>query len=182
MQGKRMEIWEVRVSAEWYPGQLRAGAWEDLGSCAGGAPEQVACPQELWAGPPSTRREGVRSPWPVPQPCPGTMGEGKQGKASHNLPPARASPPKAPQPPSASWGGQGLFLPCSPSPQLGCSWCRGVRMLSLFLLPPLSSLPRRHALPSLMEGCLQRGCALLSSGQPFLHEATHTTHQSGLIC
>lgn len=56
MRGKRMEIWEVRVSTEWYPGKLRAGAWEDLGSSAGGAPEQVA---------PSTRALGRPPPLPV---------------------------------------------------------------------------------------------------------------------
>lgn len=134
------------------------------------------------SGPPPTptRGEGVRSPRPVPRPCPGTMGEGEQGEASHDLPPAGASPRTASHPPSASWGGQGLFLPCSPSPQLGCSWCRGVRTLSWLLLPPWSSLPRRHALLSPMEGCLWRGCALLFSGHPFLHEATHTTRLTGL--
>ena len=53
-----MEIWEVRVSAEWYPGQLRAGAWEDLGACAGGAPEHVALsPRALgWPTPPPAGR------------------------------------------------------------------------------------------------------------------------------
>ena len=151
------------------------GLGRSRGLCWGCPRARGPVPNSSVLAHPSTRGEGVRSPWPVPQPCPGTMGEGEQGKASHNLPPAGASPRTAPQPPSASWGGQGLFLPCSPSPQLGCSWCRGVRMLSLFLLPPWSSLPRRHALPSPMEGCLRRGCALLSSGQPFLHEAAHTT-------
>ena len=69
-------IREVRVSTEWYPGQLRAGPWEDLGSSAGGAPEQVASASRA-LGLPSTRREGVRSLQPVPRPCLGTMGEGE---------------------------------------------------------------------------------------------------------
>lgn len=69
-------IWEVRVSSEWYLGQLRAGPWEDLGSSAGGAAEQVA-PSTRALGLPSTRGEGVRSLQPVPRPCLGTTGEGE---------------------------------------------------------------------------------------------------------
>ena len=66
----------VRVSTEWYPRQLRAGPWKDLGSSAGGAPEQVA-PAARALGLPFTRGEGVRSLQPVPRPCLGTMGEGE---------------------------------------------------------------------------------------------------------
>lgn len=136
-------------------------------------------PSHKGSGPPLHPRGGCEKPAASAPALSWHHGRGRIRGSLPRPPSSQGPTSQAPQPPSASWGGQGLFLPCSPSPQLGCSWCRGVRILSVFLLPPLSSLPRRHALPSPMEGCLWRGCALFSSGHPaashpFLHEATHT--------
>lgn len=152
-----MEIWEVCVSTEWYPGKLRAGAWEDLGLLLGHPQSRWPRPQELLPPPPLPAGR-VRSPRAASAPA--LSWHHGRGRTRGSLP----RPPSswgltrtASPPPSASWGWAGLFLPCSPSPQLGCSWCRGVRTLSWLLLPPWSSLPRRHALLSPMEGCLWRG-------------------------
>ena len=44
-----MEIWEICVSAERYPGQLRAGTWKDLGLRLRVPRSRWPPPQELWA-------------------------------------------------------------------------------------------------------------------------------------
>ena len=94
-------------------------------------------PSHKGSGPPLHPRGGCEKPAASAPALSWHHGRGRIRGSLPRPPSSQGPTSQAPQPPSASWGGQGLFLPCSPSPQLGCSWCIGVRISSpTVLFPP----------------------------------------------